>query len=282
MGLLNMFGKKDIKVGIAFGGGGARGFSHLGVIKALEEFGVKFDYVAGTSAGSLIGAFYSAGYTYDQMYEIAKNVRMKDIKTNRVPFVPSKLDGLGEIIIKELGDINIEDLKIPFSAVAVDLISTKEVVISKGNLAKAVMGSCAVPAVFHPVEHQGMLLADGGLQNTIPADVPRHYGCDYVVAVDVNKSRTYGTESSKLTDVVMCSIRILMKSNAVRGYVYSDVVVGPETKRFKSTSKDGMEDMIEEGYNAAIDVMPKIIELFSKKRKVKYQEDNLCDIKYID
>ncbi len=277
-----MFGKKTVKIGIAFGGGGARGFSHLGAIKAFEEFGIKFDYVAGTSAGSLIGAFYSAGYSFKEMYDVAKSVRMKDIKTNHVPFVPSKLDGLGDIIKKELGDINIEDLEIPFSAVAVDLISTKEVVISKGNLAKAVMGSCAVPGVFQPVEHEGMLLADGGLQNTIPADIPRHYGCDYIVSIDVNKSRTYGTKSSKLTDVIMCSIRILMKSNAVRGYVYSDIVVAPETKRFKSTSTDGMEDMIEEGYNATIDAMPKIIELFSRKRKVYFNEKDLGDVKFLD
>lgn len=268
----NFFGKKDIKIGVAFGGGGARGFSHLGAIKAFEEFGLKFDHIAGTSAGSFVGAFYAAGYTFDQMYNIAKNIRMKDIKTNLVPFVPSKIDGVGDIVKKNLGDINIEDLKTPFSAVAVDLISTNEVVFSKGNLAKAVMGSCAVPAVFHPVEHNGMLLADGGLQNTIPADVLRFYGCDYVVAIDVNKSRTYGTNSSKLTDVVMCSIRILMKSNAVRGYVASDVVIGPETKRFKSTSTNGMDEMIEEGYNATIDAMPAIMELFGKKKKVKYKE----------
>ena len=119
--------------------------------------------------------------------------------------------------------------------------------ISKGNLAKAVMGSCAVPGVFQPVIFDDMILCDGGLQNTIPADIPRYYGCDYVISVDVNKSRTYGTESTKTLDVLLCSVRILMKSNAIRGYVNSDIVITPETKRFKSTKTDGMDDMIEEG-----------------------------------
>ena len=155
----------------------------------------------------------------------------------------------------------------PFSAVAVDLKSTKEVCISKGNLAKALAGSCAVPGVFQPVEFENMLLADGGLQNTIPADIPRYFGCDYVVSVDVNKSRTYGTDSNKFIDVIMCSIRILMKSNAVRGYVNSDVVIAPETKRFKATKTDGLDEMIEEGYKATIDAMPAIMELFRRKRK---------------
>ena len=263
-----MFGSK-IKVGLALGGGGARGFSHLGAIKAFEEFGVSFDYICGTSAGSIAGAFLANGFKFQQIYDIAKSLRMKDIRTNIVPFTPSKLDGVGDIIIKYLGDIDIENLKTPFSAVAVDLVSTKEVVLSKGSLAKAVMGSCAVPGVFTPIEYDNMILADGGLQNTIPADIPRFYGCDYVISVDVNKSRTYGTKSTKLLDVLSCSIRILMKSNAVSGYLYSDVVIAPETKRFKSTSPDGFEDMIEEGYKATIDAMPKIMAVLNKHRKTR-------------
>lgn len=268
-----MFGKK-VKIGLAFGGGGARGFSHLGAIKAFEEFGLKFDFVAGTSAGSLAGAFYCAGYTFKEMYNAVKNIKEKDIRKNIIPFTPSKIDGVGEILIKNLGDINIEDLKIPFAAVAVDIKSTKEICLAKGNLAKAVMGSCAVPGVFQPVLHDDMILCDGGLQNTIPADIPRYFGCDYVISVDVNKSRTYGTDSTKIIDVLSCSIRILMKSNAVRGYVNSDLIIAPETKRFKSTSTDGMDDMIEEGYRATIDLMPQIMEIFSRKRKNKKKYSN--------
>ncbi len=267
-----IFNRGRVKIGIAFGGGGARGFTHLGVVKAFEEFGLKFDYVAGTSAGSIMGAFYAAGYSFKEMYDVAKNIREKDIRTSKIPFTPSRTDGIGDIVKNSLGDINIEDLKTPFAAVAVDIISTKEVCITKGNLAKAVQGSCAVPAVFHPVAFNGMLLCDGGLQDTIPTDIPLMMGCDYVVSVDVNKSRLYGTDSSKLSDVVMCSIRILMQSNAVRGYINADVMVAPETKRFKSTKTEGMDEMIEEGYKAAIDVMPQIIQLFKKKRRKKFKK----------
>ena len=275
-----MFNKK-IKIGVAFGGGGARGFTHLGAIKAFEEFGLKFDYIAGTSAGSLAGAFLAAGYTYEQMYNAIKDVKEKDIRKNIIPFTPSKLDGVGEIVTKNLGDINIEDLKVPFSAVAVDIKSTKEVCISKGNLAKAVMGSCAVPGVFQPVVFDDMILCDGGLQDTIPAEIPRYYGCDYVISVDVNKSRTYGTESTKLLDVLSCSIRILMKSNAVRGYLFSDVVIAPETKRFKSTRTEGMEEMIDEGYKATIDMMPQIMKIFRSKKRHKTKEKSK-EITFID
>lgn len=274
-----MFGKK-VKVGIAFGGGGTRGFTHLGAIKAFEEFGIKFDFIAGTSAGSLAGAFYAAGYSFKQMYDIIKDIKEKDIRKNIIPFTPSKLDGVGEILIKNLGDINIEDLKTPFAAVAVDIKSTKEVCFAKGNLAKAVMGSCAVPAIFQPVVHEDMILCDGGLQNTIPADIPKLFGCDYVIAVDVNKSRTYGTESTKVFDVITCSIRILMKSNAVRGYSNADLVIAPETKRFKSTKTDGLDEMIEEGYKATIDLIPQIMEIFSRRKLFRKKVIN-NDIKFV-
>lgn len=261
-----MFGKA--KIGIAFGGGGARGFTHLGVIKALEEHGLKFDCIAGTSVGSIVGSFWATGRSYKELYDIAKEINKKDIKTNVIPFVPSKTDGIQQIIKENMGDINIEELKTPFTAVAVDLKSTKEVCISKGNLAKAVAGSCAVPGIFVPVEFEDMLLADGGLQNTIPADVLRIMGCDYVIAVDCNKSRLYGTDSAKVFDVISCSIRILMKSNSIKGYLESDLVIGPETKRFKSTKIEGMDEMIEEGYKETIDMMPKIRALFKKREPI--------------
>ena len=113
-----IFRRRKAKVGIAFGGGGARGFAHLGAIKAFEQFGIKFDFIAGTSAGSLVGAFYSNGYSFKELYDIAKNVRIKDIRKNVLPFTTSKLDGLADVIKSNLGDINIEDCKIPFAAVS--------------------------------------------------------------------------------------------------------------------------------------------------------------------
>lgn len=267
---MGLFSKKQkVKIGLALGGGGARGFTHLGALKAFEEYGIKFDAVAGTSVGSLVGALYCAGYTFEQMYRIAKELEVKDIRTSKLFFMPSKTDGLEKIIVDELGDIDIQDLKIPFCAVAVDLKSTEEIHLEKGNLAKAVAGSCCVPGVFQPVEFDDKLLCDGGLKNTVPANVLKLMGCDYVVSIDINKSRGYGTDSSKIVDVLSCSIRILMKSNAIKGYLYSDVILKPNTKQFKSTSKDGFEDMIDEGYREAIDKIGEILKLFENRRMSK-------------
>ena len=269
--------RKKLKIGLALGGGGARGFAHLGALKAFEEYGLKFDYVCGTSIGSIVGAFYCAGFSYDKMFDVAKNINLKDLRTNKIMFLPSKTDGIENMMIENLGDINIEDLKIPFSAVAVDIKTTDEICITRGSLAKAVAGSCCVPGIFQPVVYGDMLLCDGGLKNTLPADIPKLFDCDYVIGIDVNKSRLYGTNSSKVIDVLTCSIRILMQSNVVKGYVYSDVLLKPETKRFKSTKTEGFLDMIEEGYREAINNMPAIIRLFSSKAIRKRKKNKLKD-----
>lgn len=266
---------KKTKIGLVLSGGGARGFAHLGAIKAFEEFGLEFDFVSGTSAGSLVGAFYAAGYSFDDMLNIARKVDEKDIRTSKLVFVPSKTEGLENIIKSNLGDINIEDLKLPFTATAVDLKSTDEICLTKGSVAKAVAASCCVPAVFQPVEHNGRNLCDGGLRNTMPADIPRLFGCDYVVSVDVNKSRLFGTESTKLLDVIGCTIRILMESNVDKGYKYSDIVLRPETKRFKSTKTEGYLDMIEEGYRETISKMPEIIKLFSSRPLSSFKKKHI-------
>ena len=130
--------RKNLKIGLALSGGGARGFTHLGAIKAFEEFGLKFDFVSGTSAGSIVGALYCAGLSFDEMFNLARKLDTKDIRSNKFMFIPSKTDKLENLIISILGDINIEDLKIPLAITAVDLKSTNEICFTKGNLAKAV------------------------------------------------------------------------------------------------------------------------------------------------
>lgn len=262
--------KKYKKIGLALGGGGARGFSLIGVIRAFEEENIKFDYIAGTSIGSIFGAMLAYGFNSHQMQEIAEKIRVKDIRKNKIPFMPSSTDALENIIIDNVGDINIEDLKMPFCAVAVDMVSGKEVDITSGRLCKALAGSCAVPTVFDAVEFEDKMLFDGGLQNTIPSDVLRKYGCDAVVAVDINSTRGYGTNSKKYLDLLMASVRIMMKSNAIKGYLNSDIIIKPDLKRFSASKTEGMLEMIEEGYKATKELMPQIKELFKRKKIKKH------------
>jgi NTE family protein len=142
--------------------------------------------------------------------------------------------------------------------------------ITKGNLAKALAGSCAVPTVFHAVEFEDKLLFDGGLQNTIPADVLRKLGCDAVVSIDINATRGNGTNSTKYFDLILASVDIMMKSNAIKGYLNSDLIIKPDLKRFKASKMDGMHEMIEEGYRATKEAIPQIKELFKHKKLKKH------------
>lgn len=260
--------KKLKKIGLAFGGGGARGFALIGAVKAFEEENIQFDYISGTSIGAVIGSMLAYGLTSEEMTKFATALRVKDIRTNKIPFMPSSTDALENIIKSIVGDINIEDLKIPFCAVAVDMKSGNEEDITKGRLCKALAGSCAVPTVFSAVEFEDKLLFDGGLQNTIPADVLRRLGCDAVVSVDINSTRGNGTNSTKYIDLLKTSVSIMMKSNAIKGYLNSDIIIKPDLKRFSASKTDGMIEMIEEGYRATKEMIPSIKELF-KRRKIK-------------
>ncbi len=262
---------KAVKVGLALGGGASRGIAHIGAFKAFEEHNIKFDFIAGTSVGSIMGAMYACGKSADEMLKIAKSLKVKDIRKSKF-FMPSKTDGIEELVKENLGDIDISHTKTPYCCVVVDLISAQEVVITKGNLSKAVAGSCAIPGVFHPVIFNNMHLVDGGIQNNIPSDIPRYFGCDYVIAIDVNATRGEGTKSLKLVDILKATIGIMGKSNCIKGYSDADLVIRPSMKKYKSTKLDEVDEMFAEGYQAAIDNIPKILSIISKKPKRAYKK----------
>ena len=274
MSRINAFYRKEkklkYKIGLAFGGGGTRGFAHLGALKAFEENGIVFDEVAGTSVGSIVASMYAYGLTSDDMLKVAKNLKTSDIKTNKIFFMPSNSSGIENLIKSTIGDAHFEDMKKPLTVVAVDLKTAKEIDITQGSVVKAVAGSCAVPGIFDPVDFGEYRLVDGGVQNTIPADVLRKNGCKYVVSIDVNPTRAAGTDSTKLLDILKATISILMKSNAVKGKMHSDICIDANTSKYKSTSLDGAEEMYKIGYEAALKQIPKIKELFSERDEKKH------------
>lgn len=263
---MSIFKKKPPVIGLCLGGGGTRGFAHLGALKAFEEYGINFDMVVGCSVGSCVGAMMCSGKSFKQIYNIAKNLEVKDIKKNKIKFMPSSTEGLEALISNNIKQKNIEDLPKKLFIVSVDVKTGKEIVFERGDLAKTVAGSCAVPGVFYAVSYNDMTLVDGGVMNNIPADVLKKNGCDVIITVDVNSTRGGGTNSDKFYDVLMASIGILMKNNSNQGYLHSDIVIKPDMKRFKSSKLDGYETMVQEGYNATVALMPEILKLIKNKR----------------
>ncbi|HPG92905.1 MAG TPA: patatin-like phospholipase family protein [Clostridia bacterium] len=252
--------KTKYKIGLALSGGGARGFAHIGAIKAFEEKGMVFDYVAGTSAGSFVGAAYCAGYSAEEMIDFSNTFADTDIKNPNFFFVSTPASNIERVADRLLLGATFDRLKIPFRAVSVDLISGEEYVFSEGSVAKAVSASCAVPLVFKPVSFEGKLLADGGLLNTIPSDVVRRMGADFVIAVDINSTRGMGMgeQKTKFLNIATATWRIVMKSTAYRGLMNSDIIIKPDLTKFSSTQSLGRNDMIDIGYKAAIDSIEEI------------------------
>ena len=260
-----MFGikKKAKKVGLAFGGGGARGLAHLGVIRAFQEAGIKVDLVAGCSAGSIAAAAYCSGMSYDRMYATAKGLKKEDFFTSKLFFVPSDSKRIEETMKKVLGENgDFEKCEIPLTVLAVDIVLGQEYVFeNKGSIPRAVSASCAVPGVLSPVVEHGRILMDGGVMNTVPASVLRDRGCDVVISVAVGDLSTPVAKSSGLIDVISASVKIMVRSNSVKGKNASDIVIEPDLHGAKFNSLENVDSMIDAGYRAAMVKMPMIKEL---------------------
>ncbi|MDO8743451.1 MAG: patatin-like phospholipase family protein [Candidatus Azambacteria bacterium] len=179
------------KIGLALGGGGAKGLAHIGIIKALEAAGIKIDYIAGTSMGALVGGWYATTGDIRALEDFLIHIKRNDIFP--IKKIIKHKDGAlfkGESIAdklrKELKNIKIEDCKIPFTALATNTKNGDEVRLKSGDLVDAIRASAALPIVFAPVAIDGQLLMDGGLVNPVPADVVKDMGADYIIAVDVS------------------------------------------------------------------------------------------------
>lgn len=262
--------KKKYRVGLCLSGGGTRGFAHLGAFKAFEEAGIEFDMVAGTSAGSLFGALYATKMKYADMLTLASGVKNSDFRNAKLKFLPSKMDNLNQLIKSIFPVRRIEELKIPFFAVSVDLKTGEEIHFKEGELAPILSGSCAIPGVYYPVKYKNMTLIDGGVKNNIPADVLRDNGCDFVVTIDCNCTRGRGTKSENFFTQFMASVGIMNVNNSNKGKALSDIVICPNMEKFASMKVKDRIEMINEGYRATKEMMPYIENLFSgrfKKRK---------------
>ena len=252
------------KVGLTLSGGGTRGVAHIGVFKAFEEHGIKFDYVTGTSAGSILGALYSANVPIDKMVEVAKSLTKKDLINKRL-MLGSDPKNIQQAVSRVLGDITFDQLSLPFAAVAVDILTGNEVVLNTGSVCQAVAASSAVPMLFKPVQIGDMALVDGGLLNNMPADVCRQMGAEVVISVDLNHRRGKGITTGKLLDTVIATWNITTKSTVYKGQINSDVIITPELSDYKNTRLESIDEMIDEGYRATICKMDEIKEILQTK-----------------
>ena len=198
------------KLGLALGAGGSRGVAHVGFLQALEEAGIKPDYITGCSMGSVVGGAYAAGVPLEKIKSAVLRLRLLDL------IGPTRQKGglfaskkIWKLLQRHIGDITFDDLKIPFRCIAVDMITQQTVEFSKGSLLDAIVASSTIPAIFHPMHKDGMRLIDGGVLERVPALRVKELGAEVVVAVDVLGWRDASEECPGTLGVLLEMIDIM-------------------------------------------------------------------------
>lgn len=251
-----------MKIGLALSGGGARGFAHIGVLKALVENDIPIDMIAGTSAGSFVGGAFASGLSVEQIIELGRGISWFGIAG--FSYSPRGLltnAAMAGFIEKAFPVRRFEDLTIPFAAVACDLESGNEVIFrDTGELSLAIRASCAIPGVFMPVDDgNGRWLVDGGVTSPMPTKAVRKLGAERVIAVDL---LTCGSASGGVPSTfvgTMVQAAILMIRTASRNQHYrADVIIEPQIAHIRPDEIAKMDELIELGEKAALEKIERI------------------------
>jgi NTE family protein len=247
-----------LKIGLALGGGAAKGFAHIGVIKMLEASGIHPDVVAGTSAGSVVGALYASGMDPFQLQEQAFALDASNIRDVRL-FSGGLVQGrkLQDYVNQLVGHQSIEKLKLPFAAVATQLETGQRTVFVRGNTGQAVRASSSIPGVFEPAEISGEHYVDGGVVSPVPVDAARQLGADFVIAVDIS-TRPSGSNPQGMVNIVGQSIAIMGQQLGRQEIARADVVIRPNVGSIGATDFEQKNQAILEGERAALAAIPSI------------------------
>lgn len=247
---------RPVKIGLALGGGAARGFAHIGVIKVLEAQGIVPDIIVGTSAGSLVGALYAAGHNGFALHKLALEMEEAAISDWSVPLFGRstgilKGEALQNYVNKSTNNVPIEKLKIPFGAVATDLHSGLPVLLRRGNTGLAVRASSAVPSVFQPVRVGDRSYVDGGLVSPVPVRFAREMGADLVIAVNIS-SQPDAQSAVSTVEVLLQTFAIMGQSINHYELKDADIVIKPSLGAMKGGDFAGRNVAILAGEQAAL------------------------------
>jgi NTE family protein len=257
---------KPKKIGIALGGGAARGLAHIGVLKVLKKHDIPIDIVVGTSIGSLMAAIYALGLPLEDVEETALKTTWKDLSDfaiSKTGFLEGRnLERIIEDLIKDKGFLDSEK---KLAVVATDIENGEEVVIRSGSLSRAIRASCSIPGIFIPVRIDGRLLVDGGLKSAVPSGVAQSLGADFTIAVDVG----YCVKKNKISNifqVVFQSIQIIGNELNKHEAQSADIVVEiPLGEDIDQMAFDKAAEIILVGEQSAERAMPEILSLMKKR-----------------
>jgi NTE family protein len=252
--------KTPPKIGLALGGGAARGFAHVGVIQVLEEAGISPVLVTGTSAGSLVAALYASGKNGAQLQKVAESMDESTIADWTLPFFGRGVlrgEALAKYVNAQVGQKLIEAMPLPLGIVATDLNSGNDMLFQRGDTGTAVRASSAVPAVFTPVKINGYDYVDGGLSSPVPVRAARKMGAELVIAVDIS-SPPEGSSANGTIEILLQTFSIMGKS--INGFELkdADVVVRPVLTGVSSSDFSSRKRSIEAGRQAMLQALPQL------------------------
>ncbi|RKS94968.1 NTE family protein [Flavobacterium limicola] len=299
--------QKRPKIGLVLSGGGAKGFAHIGVLKVLEEAGVKIDYIGGTSMGAVIGGLYASGYNASQIDSIfqatdfnelindfiprsSKNFyerRNDELYALVLPFNKMKI-GIPEALSKGMYNYNLlsritrnvrhikdfNQLPIPFLCIGTNIETGEEVLLNKGNLAQAMIASSAFPSLFSPVEIDGKILVDGGVVNNYPIEEVRKLGADIIIGVDVQNDLLDRTQLKDATKILVQITNLQSIERMKKNVTNTDIYIKPDITQYGVISFDKGKEIIRKGEEAAFAVyeqIKKIVDESSPYRKPKLE-----------
>lgn len=259
------------KIALALGGGAARGFAHIGVIKALEAQGIVPDIVVGTSAGSVVGALYAAGYNGFEMQSLSMKMDEGQISDWSMPNRGViKGEALQSFINNAVKQRPLEKLNKLFAVVATDLHSGEMIVFRSGNTGMAVRASSSVPGIFQPVSINGHDYVDGGLVAPVPVRVARSLGADFVIAVDISDRPQQGKTESTL-DVLMQTFTIMGQTINRSELPNADIVIRPATSGINSTDFNGRHLAVLEGEKSVAAILPDLKARLAKLNEMRQE-----------
>jgi NTE family protein len=299
----NGINQKDIilfkrpKIGLALGAGGARGLAHIGVLKIFEQEKIPIDFIAGTSIGALIGAMYalnpdaeavekkmfdyinSPGYKIAHLERFTKGKAADGLFAHLVTFLterivinlaPSRISlvsnkKLEQALLCMVNETDIKKTKIPFSAVASDLVSGREVVLNSGNIITAIISSGSIPGFLPPVSMSDYLLLDGSVVQTVPVEVVSEMGADVVFAVDVSQNLEKISEYDNILDVMNRSNQMTSKALTELQLRGADIILKPKVGQYHWSEFDFINILINEGARVAKELLPEIKKKLNRK-----------------
>ncbi|VEF48515.1 phospholipase [Bacillus freudenreichii] len=246
------------KVGLALGSGGARGFAHLGVLKALTDHSIPVDMIAGSSMGALVGCFYAFGHDIDQLIKLSTAFKRQfyiDFTVPKMGFIAG--NRVKNLIRLFMQGKQLEHLNIPVAVIATDLQTGEKVVFKKGPIPEIVRASISIPGVFVPEKINGRLMVDGGVADRVPVSTVKEMGANIVIGVDVSRVNR-GAEILTIYDVIMQSIDILQMEIITAREVESDIMVLPPVEHLSAKAFKNIGEIIKIGEEATLLKLPSI------------------------